>query len=66
MMKVETAPRIDNLIAEMCKLSEEEQRTLAVEVLENRRLEAFVEELDDHLTCERAATEGSAKPFTGD
>lgn len=64
MMKVETAPRIDNLIAELCKLSEEEQRTLAGAVLENRRLEAFVEELDDHLSCEKAAKEGSAEPLT--
>ena len=65
MIKVETAPRIDTLIAELSKLSEEEQRTLAGAILENRRLEAFVEELDDQLTCERAATEGSAEPLAG-
>lgn len=35
-------------------LSEAEQRTLAAAVLNDRRLEAFVEELDDHLACEKS------------
>lgn len=63
MIKVETAPRVESLIAEMRQLSEEEQRTLAGAVLQERKLEAFVEELDDHLSCERASSEESADLF---
>ena len=64
MIKVETAPRVENLIAEMRQLSEEEQRTLAGAVLQERKLEAFVEELDDHLSCERSSSsEESAELF---
>jgi hypothetical protein len=57
MIKVETAPSIESLIAEMHRLSEGEQRTLAAAVLQDRKLEAFVEELDDHLSCERFSTD---------
>lgn len=64
MINVETAPRIESLLAEMRALSQEEQRTLAAAVLEDPKLEAFVEELDDHLSCERSAAEGSTEPFT--
>jgi hypothetical protein len=64
MSKVETAPSIENLVAEMRQLSEKEQRTLAAAVLQDRKLEAFVEELDDHLSSERAAAEGSLELFT--
>lgn len=63
MIKVETTPSIKSLVAEMGQLSEEEQRTLAGAVLQDRKLEAFVEELDDHLNCERAEAEGSTKPL---
>lgn len=63
MIKVETAPSIESLIAEMRQLSEEEQRTLAAAVLQERKLEAFVEELDDYLSCERSSAEGLAEPF---
>ena len=63
MIKVETAPTVDNLIAEMRQLSEDEQRTLAGAVLQERSLEPFVEELEDHLSCERSSAEGSAKLF---
>ena len=63
MIKVETAPNVENLVAEMRQLSEAEQRALASAVLQERSLEPFVEELEDHLTCERSSAEGSAEPF---
>ena len=63
MSSVETAPTVNNLIAEMRQLSEEQQRSLASAVLADRTLEAFVEELEDQLSCERAATEESPEQF---
>ena len=57
MSKVKTAPNIESIIDRMQQLSEEEQRALAAVVLEDQKLEAFVEELEDHLSCERAAEE---------
>jgi hypothetical protein len=59
MSRVKTAPSIQKIIEEVCQLSEDEQRTLAGAIFEERKLEAFVEELEDHLRCERAAEEGS-------
>jgi len=47
----------------MHKLSEDEQRALAAVVLEDQKLEAFVEELEDQLSCERATEEGSTELF---
>ena len=64
MINIETVPKVESLIAEMRQLSEEEQRSLAGAVLEDRQLEAFVEELDDHLNCEKATAEGSLELFT--
>ena len=64
MSSVETAPTVKNLIAEMRQLSQEEQRSLASAVLSDRTLEAFVEELEDQLSCERAGTEGKPEKFT--
>ena len=64
MINVETAPKVDSIIAEMRELSEEEQRSLAGKVLQDRKLEAFVEELDDHLSCEKSAEEESLELFT--
>ena len=64
MINVDTAPKVESLIAELRELSEEEQRSLAAAVLQDRKLEAFVEELDDHLNCERSADEGSLELFT--
>ena len=63
MIHLET-PKVESLIAEMQQLSEEEQRTLAGAVLQDRKLEAFVEELEDHLSCERSAGEESLELFT--
>ena len=64
MINIETAPKVESLIAEMRQLSEEDQRSLAGAVLQDRKLEAFVEELDDHLNCEKASAEGSLELFT--
>ena len=63
MIKVETRPSIENLVADMRQLSEDDQRALAGAVLQERQLEAFVEELDDHLSCERADAEGPGELF---
>ena len=63
MATVKSVPSIESIVDEMHQLSEDEQRALAAAVLEDRKLEAFVEELDDHLSCESAAAEGSAEPF---
>ena len=64
MINLETAPKIESLIAGLRELSEEEQRTLAGAVLQDRKLEAFVEEIEDHLSCERSEAEGSLELFT--
>jgi hypothetical protein len=63
MSNVKTASTIESIIDEMHQLSEDQQRALAGAILEDRKLEAFVEELEDHLSCERAATEGPTKLF---
>jgi ABC-type uncharacterized transport system involved in gliding motility auxiliary subunit len=63
MSKVKAMPNIESIIHGMQQLSEDEQRTLAALVLEDGKLEAFVEELEDHLNCERAVEEGSAELF---
>jgi hypothetical protein len=63
MSNVKAASSIENIINEMRQLPEHEQRALAAAVLEDRKLEAFVEELEDHLSSERAATEGPTELF---
>jgi len=63
MSRVKSAPSIENIIDEMHELPEDEQRALAAAILADQKLEAFVEELEDHLSCERAAAEGSAESF---
>ena len=62
--KVETPSTLNQILENMRVLAEEDQRTLAAAVLRDRQLEAFVEELDDHLTCEKAAEEGSGDPVS--
>lgn len=64
MAKLETPLTIEQIVDNMHQLSEREQRALAAAVLKDGKLEAFVEELDDHLACEKAAEEGSAEPFS--
>jgi|GEM_PF-1520268 len=66
MAKVETALSIEQILEGMHQLSEEEKRALAASVLLDPKLEAFVEELDDNLMCERAVNEGPPEPFSPD
>ena len=63
MIKLETTSSVESVVAEMRKLSEEEQRSLAAAVLQDRKLEPFVEELEDHLSCERSEADGPAELF---
>jgi hypothetical protein len=63
MSNVKTALSIENLIDEMHQLSDDEQRALAGAILQDRKLEPFVEELEDHLSCEKASTEGPVELF---
>jgi hypothetical protein len=63
MSRVNTVQSIEIIVDEMHQLSEDELRALAAAVLQDRKLEAFVEELEDHLMCESAAEEGSPEPF---
>ena len=63
MSKVNTVEGIETIVDEMHQLSEDELRALAAAVLQDRKLEAFVEELEDHLMCERAVEEGSPEPL---
>jgi len=63
MPNVKTTSSIDNIIDEMHQLSEEEQRALAGAILEDRKLEAFVEELEDHLSCDKGSTEEPVELF---
>lgn len=64
MSTLKTSPSVESIVAEIQQLSEEEQRTLAAAVLQDRLLESFVEELEDQLSCEKAVAEGSAELFT--
>ena len=64
MSTVKTSPSVESIVAEIQQLSDEEQRTLAAAVLQDRLLESFVEELEDQLSCEKAVAEGSAELFT--
>jgi hypothetical protein len=63
MAKLVTALSLEQILEGMRQLSDQEKRTLASIILSDPRFEAFVEELDDHLTCERAANEGRPEPF---
>ena len=64
MSRVNTLPSVESIIEEMQHLSQDQQRALAAAVLQDRRLEAFVEEIEDQLSCEQAVAEGSAELFT--
>jgi hypothetical protein len=66
MAKLETALSLEQILEGMRQLSDQEKRLLASTVLTDPRLEAFVEELDDNLTCERADKEGPPEPFSPD
>lgn len=64
MTKLETALNLEQILESMRQLSEQEQRALAATVLTDPTMESFVEELDDNLSCERAANEGPPEPFS--
>ena len=66
MAKLETVLSLEQILEGMRQLNVEEKRTLASLVVSDPRLEAFVEELDDDLTCERAVNEGQPEPFSPD
>jgi hypothetical protein len=63
MSRVNTLPSVESIIAEMRHLSPDQHRALAAAVLQDRSLEAFVEEVEDHLSCDQAVAEGSAELF---
>ncbi len=64
MAKLQTPAMLEQILENMHQLSGDEQRALANKVLNDRALEAFVEELDDQLACE---TEGeTAEPFASE
>lgn len=66
MAKLETALSLEQIIEGMRQLNDDEKRALASIVLLDPSLEAFVEELDDHLTCERAVNDAPPEPFSRD
>jgi hypothetical protein len=66
MAKVESALSLDQILDGIRHLSEQEQRALAAAVLADPSMESFVEELDDGLSCERAAEDGPVEPFLPD
>lgn len=66
MNKVEIALSLEQILEGMRQLNDQEKRKLASVVLLDSKLEAFVEELDDQLTCERGLDDGSPEPFTSD
>lgn len=66
MSKVESGLSLDQILDGIRQLSEQEQRALAAAVLADHTVESFVEELDDSLSCERAAKEGPPEPFAPD
>ena len=63
MATLESTLSIEQLLENMRALSDEDKRALAAAVLNDRKLEAFVEELDDQLACENATEEGPSQPF---
>jgi hypothetical protein len=66
MAKLETALSLDQILEGMRQLSDHEKRALASIILLDPSFEAFVEEVDDTLTCERAVKEGRPEPFSPD
>ena len=66
MAKLETTLSLEQILEGIRQLSDQEKRALASIVLSDPRVEAFVEELDNNLTCERAVTEGPPEPFSPD
>ncbi|MGH9875026.1 MAG: hypothetical protein ACRD9S_21430 [Pyrinomonadaceae bacterium] len=66
MAKLETALSLEQILESMRQLNDHEKRALASSILSDPGLEAFVEELDDNLACERAVNEAQPEPFSPD
>jgi hypothetical protein len=66
MGKLETALSLEQILEGLRQLSDQEKRALASIVVSDARLEAFVEELEDNLMCERAVNEGPPEAFSPD
>jgi hypothetical protein len=66
MARFETLPTLEHILKGIRQLSDEEKRALASTVLSYPSLEAFVEELDDNLMCERAINDAPPEPFSPD
>jgi hypothetical protein len=66
MAKLETALSLEQILEGMRQLSDQEKRALASTVLLDPKLEAFVEELDDALACDRSINEAAPAPFSPD
>jgi len=66
MAKVETTLTIEQILEGMRQLSDQEKRALASIILLDPSFEAFVEEVDDTLACERAVNEAAPEPFSPD
>jgi hypothetical protein len=64
MRKIEIVLTVEQIAESIRQLSDQDQRKLAAMVLQDRNLEAFVEELEDSLACERALEEGPAEPLS--
>jgi hypothetical protein len=63
MAKLETALSVEQILEGIRQLSAEEKRALASAVLLDPSFEAFVEEIDDTLSCDRVANEGPPELF---
>lgn len=66
MAKLETPLSLEQILEGIRQLSDQEKRELASIVLSDPGIEAFLEELDDNLACERAINEGPPEPFSPD
>jgi hypothetical protein len=62
MSMIKPALNIEQLLKGMRQLSDREETVRASALLADPKLEAFVEELDDNLECERALNEGPPAP----
>jgi hypothetical protein len=66
MDRTQIAPTLEEILENMRELSDKEQRQLAASVAADRKLEPFVEELEDTVASERASEEGAAEPFVAE
>ncbi len=64
MTKIEIALTVEQIAESIGQLPEPDQRRLAALLLHEQKVEPFIEELDDSLSCEKASEEDRAEPFT--